>query len=80
MEEPSSALENQSAHSNHTPSGILFMVILVWLLRKYIYIKKKETGLSQFMFFSQLTLSLSKIEYKKKTMKDSPTIKPRYAY
>ena len=47
----------------------------------------------QFNFFSQLTLSLSKIELIKKkkkkkkkktttttTMKDSPTIKPRYAY
>ena len=63
MEEPSSPSENQGAHSNHTPFGILFMVIPVWLLRKYIYSKRKETGLSQFYFFSQLTLSLSKIEY-----------------
>ena len=36
MEEPSSPSENQGAHSNHTPSRILFMVIPVWLLRKYI--------------------------------------------
>ena len=42
-----------------------------------IYSKRKETGLSQFNFFSQLTLSLSKIELKKKKTNKQQQQQPR---
>ena len=45
MEEPSSALENQGANSNPTPSGTLYLVFACLFVQKIYIAKEKKLGL-----------------------------------